>query len=97
MSAPDMNHPQRRVFSYLQVEVCGVSLSTQAGGSNTSPGEVGQDVAVERLLLVCRPRLLLHGVSALRLETDTFYFTAAAAAAASAHAQTDSRTSCIFG
>lgn len=33
-------------FFYLQIELCGVSLSTQAGGSYTSPGKIVQDVAV---------------------------------------------------
>ncbi len=42
---PDMNHPQCGVF-YLHDELCGVSLSTQAGGSSASLGEVVQDVAV---------------------------------------------------
>lgn len=41
------------IFFYLQIKLGGVSLSTQASGSNTSPGDIVQDVAVLGLQLVC--------------------------------------------
>lgn len=87
-----MNHP--RCFVYFTFRS---AASSSAHRTEDQTHHMGRRSRMWRWSCGVRGCCLLHNVSALRLETDTFYFTAAAAAAvAAAHAQTVSRTSHLW-
>ncbi|KAM3594877.1 uncharacterized protein V6R79_015334 [Siganus canaliculatus] len=89
-SEPERDEAKEKTDIYLQLELCGVSLSSLPGGSNTSSGKVVLDVsccspAVPSTVSLLSDWKLTHFTSLQQRQQQQQQ--------RAAHAQTDSRTS----